>query len=333
MGIYGRLAPAPMTESKGKGLAVQLPQDKFDSQPLLTSKTHAEKYGASHLNVESDGNVRGRRWSEEPYARKDNVTHKSNAANRTRQGSEYRSQRDMKRTEERRANRGSLTGVRRRGTCPLLPYALEAREQRASKAGHRVLLHTGDDTPYEQSSTSNNNLQALSSSHREDTHQPEERRSGEERNTKRLASTIVSPMVHVSQEENVTFRDKSAARSLTFPSKGQQEIEKDQMIGALRDMEELDTNKDMQGQEVQDDDLFDEELLELGGKTYASKENKSSTSAATSGRTKHTSIGSTQGSQPKKYESLHRGSPRMRPIISSSHKAQGENDKEKRSRR
>lgn len=70
-----------------------------------------------------------------------------------------------------------------------------------------------------------------------------EHASGGSRMTRRLASAIVTPSHQLpSQDDNVTFRGKNVSLSLTFSPVPISEVENDQVIGALEDMELLDTN-------------------------------------------------------------------------------------------
>ncbi|CAH8315915.1 unnamed protein product [Eruca vesicaria subsp. sativa] len=84
-----------------------------------------------------------------------------------------------------------------------------------------------------------------------------------------LENTIVSPTRSANvMESNVTFRARGAPRALTFSPRSLQAaangVERDQMIGALKDMDtpmELDDEK--LDDDDQADDLLEEELLAL----------------------------------------------------------------------
>ncbi|KAF3497871.1 hypothetical protein DY000_02053387 [Brassica cretica] len=72
----------------------------------------------------------------------------------------------------------------------------------------------------------------------------EVQKSGEERQSKRLASAIVTPSrLLQAAEDNATVRTKGATRSLTYSPLNKEDanaMEDDQMIGALNDMELVD---------------------------------------------------------------------------------------------
>ncbi|KAJ4873426.1 Uncharacterized protein Rs2_44904 [Raphanus sativus] len=94
----------------------------------------------------------------------------------------------------------------------------------------------------------------------------EERSGGEQK--KRLASCIVSPALRTTlMEENVTIRNISMARSLTYsPHATENALENEQIIGDLNGMELLESNdEEAMDYDVQEDDLLGEELMELEG--------------------------------------------------------------------
>ncbi|CAH8310205.1 unnamed protein product [Eruca vesicaria subsp. sativa] len=87
--------------------------------------------------------------------------------------------------------------------------------------------------------------------------------------SKRLASTIVSPALRLSMEGNVTLRNKSVQKPLTFAShESPPEAGERQVIGALSDME-VQHEDGVDDQLLAGDDLFDEELKDLEDKSHS----------------------------------------------------------------
>lgn len=66
-------------------------------------------------------------------------------------------------------------------------------------------------------------------------------------------------------DENVTIRNKSLARSLTYsPQPSENALENEQIIGALNGMELIESIEDEAMEcDVQEDDLLGEELMDL----------------------------------------------------------------------
>ncbi|KAJ4917240.1 Uncharacterized protein Rs2_02790 [Raphanus sativus] len=98
-------------------------------------------------------------------------------------------------------------------------------------------------------------------------HNSEEKKRTETSSARKIASTIVTPSrVENTMESNVTVRNMSEGRTLSFsPSNGKEPIAcDDQIIGALTDMEMMDqSNGDMMEEDVEDDDLLGIDLMEM----------------------------------------------------------------------
>ncbi|WZY99103.1 hypothetical protein YC2023_071432 [Brassica napus] len=94
---------------------------------------------------------------------------------------------------------------------------------------------------------------------------------------RKIASAIVIPSRLLSNDGNITFRDRGDPRAITFSPVGndgyKEDLERGQIIGALQDMEivesdglvvhQQDQNKDMEVWNEQADDLIGEELEEM----------------------------------------------------------------------
>ncbi|KAF3590840.1 hypothetical protein DY000_02022881 [Brassica cretica] len=139
--------------------------------------------------------------------------------------------------------------------------------------------------------------------------------SRESRDNMRLASTIVTPSHQLPpQEENITFRGKNVAMSLTFsPQNGG--AENDQVIGALEDMEILDTNDGgMMDFDVQEDDLLAGEVMDMDEQErHISMTDSSNVMLAQSTKKSYksgTKRNAPLGIQSKKKEFFRQGSPR-----------------------
>lgn len=161
----------------------------------------------------------------------------------------------------------------------------------------------------------------------------EERSGGEQK--KRLASCIVSPALRTTlMEENVTIRNISMARSLTYsPHATENALENEQIIGDLNGMELLESNdEEAMDYDVQEDDLLGEELMELEGHEKPADVAKYAEDTDLDKRAKKARGGNivdaSLGAQNRKPELFRRGSPRLRSVLSSKH-----NDTEKSRRR
>lgn len=101
---------------------------------------------------------------------------------------------------------------------------------------------TSDVVPYEHSSNSKEKQRLIDFNNQNS----EVQKTGEERQSKRLASAIVTPSrLLQAAEDNATVRTKGATRSLTYSPLNKEDanaMEDDQMIGALNDMELVDHN-------------------------------------------------------------------------------------------
>ncbi|WZZ14688.1 hypothetical protein YC2023_107777 [Brassica napus] len=94
---------------------------------------------------------------------------------------------------------------------------------------------------------------------------------------RKIASTIVTPSRLLSNDGNITFRDRGDPRAITFSPMGndgyKEDLERGQIIGALQDMEivepdgvvvhQQEQNNDMEVWNEQADDLIGEELEEM----------------------------------------------------------------------
>ncbi|KAF2607556.1 hypothetical protein F2Q68_00043191 [Brassica cretica] len=136
---------------------------------------------------------------------------------------------------------------------------------------HNVEAVSRDVVPYEKISNFKKNLISDELFHRN----IEEHMSDGKRSNKRLASTIVIPSRQITYiEDNVTIRNRSVARSLTFSPSNQvpaDEIGNDQIIGTLNDMELLEQNDGgMMDYDVHDDDLLGDELIDMEDNMHSS---------------------------------------------------------------
>lgn len=136
---------------------------------------------------------------------------------------------------------------------------------------HNVEAVSRDVVPYEKISNFKKNLISDELFHRN----IEEHMSDGKRSNKRLASTIVTPSRQITSiEDNVTIRNRSVARSLTFSPSNQvpaDEIGNDQIIGTLNDMELLEQNDGgMMDYDVRDDDLLGDELIDMEDNMHSS---------------------------------------------------------------
>lgn len=132
---------------------------------------------------------------------------------------------------------------------------------------------------------------------------------------KRLASAIVSPQP--SREANGTIRTESFARSLSLsfsPPVAMNGLENEQIIGALNEMELIDSNDDgMMDCDVQEDDRLEKDLVEIENKSHSLVVAGSSTAHAASKCSKTARCANRMNVpfsiQNKKTEFLRRGSP------------------------
>lgn len=198
-----------------------------------------------------------------------------------------------------------------------------AEVQGVSSTAHEVV-------PYGQSSD------MITSPNRDKKHgEIEEHVSGGSRGNKRLASAIVTPAhQRPPQDENVTIQGKDVALALTFSPQGPtSEVENDQVIGALEDMELLDSNEGaMMDCDEQDDDLLTEEVREMEAKARHSSGAGLSTALSRSDR--KGPKGSARWTAPlgiksKKRQVLRQGSPRLRTSKSSTRHKVGASGKER----
>ncbi|KAH0862874.1 LOW QUALITY PROTEIN: hypothetical protein HID58_080085, partial [Brassica napus] len=122
---------------------------------------------------------------------------------------------------------------------------------------------TSDVVPYEHSSNSKEKQRLIDFNNQNS----EVQKTGEERQSKRLASAIVTPSrLLQAAEDNATVRTKGATRSLTYSPLNKEDanaMEDDQMIGALNDMELITMMKVLMECNVQEDDLLGEDLMEM----------------------------------------------------------------------
>ncbi|CAN7077262.1 unnamed protein product [Brassica oleracea var. botrytis] len=180
----------------------------------------------------------------------------------------------------------------------------------------RCSSQSHDVVPYEHTSDKN-----LTPSREELTQRTVEQASGGNQGVKRLASAIVTPSHDPPRMvDNVTVRDRSVALSLTFsPNVPAVEAENDQMIGALNDMELLDTGDGgMMDCDGQDDDLLYDDLMDIEEQARSSSLADVSTAhkahKGIKGARSGAKLIAPLGIQSKKNEFHRRGSPRMRSI-------------------
>ncbi|KAG2275869.1 hypothetical protein Bca52824_058424 [Brassica carinata] len=162
--------------------------------------------------------------------------------------------------------------------------------------------------------------------------------SGENRGSRRLASTIVTPSHQLPpQEENITFRGKNVALALTFsPQAASGGVENDQVIGALEDMEILDTtDAGMMDCDAQDDDLLADEVMDMEEQAkHLSVAHQSEVRVAPNNKKSSRSgikRNAPLGIQSKNKEFLRQGSPRARSVKPSGGSKLAENGKPRRS--
>ena len=137
--------------------------------------------------------------------------------------------------------------------------------------------------------------------------------------SRKLASTIVTPVREPPMVENVTLRARGDARSLTFSPLRETEPSgaKDQIIEALHDMELVDQQDgDMLEAEGNEDDLLGLDLMEMednGGRDKP-PEVKERTSGTKSTRNRKLGVkrSAPLGIPSRKFELLSRGSPTKR---------------------
>ncbi|CAN6868256.1 unnamed protein product [Brassica oleracea] len=161
--------------------------------------------------------------------------------------------------------------------------------------------------------------------------------SGENRGSRRLASTIVTPSHQLPpQEENITFRGKNVALALTFsPQAASGGVENDQVIGALEDMEILDTtDAGMMDCDAQDDDLLADEVMDMEEQAkHLSVAHQSEVRVAPNNKKSSRSgikRNAPLGIQSKNKEFLRQGSPRARSVKPSGGSKLAENGKPRR---
>ncbi|CAH8357176.1 unnamed protein product [Eruca vesicaria subsp. sativa] len=173
----------------------------------------------------------------------------------------------------------------------------------------RERMSTHEIVPYEQSHDDTNFMKHGNSSYRDTELQLE----GGVRQSKRIASAIVSPALYPStMEENVTIHSKGVARSLTFsPQTSAFESGGEHVIETLSGMEiKISDEDEMMACE---DDLFGEELMELEGQPQSSIAETTSNTKTTKKETKHSHGGYMRnpplGIRTKKQEFLRQVSP------------------------
>ena len=144
--------------------------------------------------------------------------------------------------------------------------------------------------------------------------------------SRKLASTIITPVREPPMVENVTLRTRGEARSLTFSPSREKEPSKakDQIIEALLDMELVDQQDgDMLDAEGIEDDLLGLDLMEMedNGCRDEPPEEKGRTAGIKSIR--HMKLGVKQsaplGIPSRKFEILLRGSPSKRSSSTGAH--------------
>ncbi|KAL0683700.1 hypothetical protein Bca4012_050548 [Brassica carinata] len=142
--------------------------------------------------------------------------------------------------------------------------------------------------------------------------------------SRKLASTIVTPVREPPMVENVTLRARGDARSLTFSPLRETEPSgaKDQFIEALHDMELVDQQDgDMLDAEGNEDDLLGLDLMEMednGGRDKP-PEVKGKTSGTKSTRNRKLGVkrSAPLGIPSRKFKILRRGSPTKRSSLAS----------------
>ncbi|KAH0906138.1 hypothetical protein HID58_037965 [Brassica napus] len=153
---------------------------------------------------------------------------------------------------------------------------------------------------------------------------------------RKIASTIVTPSRLLSNDGNITFRDRGDPRAITFSPMGndgyKEDLERGQIIGALQDMEivepdgvvvhQQEQNNDMEVWNEQADDLIGEELEEMEEDAVSQDAPVRSHFGGKSNKSKGSSKGSSRSLAPRgmpmrKVEFLRRGSPRKHGVSSS----------------
>ncbi|KAF3597749.1 hypothetical protein DY000_02022879 [Brassica cretica] len=252
----------------------RLPDEQYGHQPLLSDQ-HKREVESSRQSRQKDDRTKEvtSRWSE---ARRNHDYRGRHYDENTYQGGHsgatdrYMSHTNRIIRRRHEVPKGSRYGGSRYGGKPYDRHIDQTwREKKAVKDSVmekrvadplRCSSQSHDVVPYEHISDKN-----LTPSREELTQRTVEQASGGNQG-KRLASAIVTPSHDLPRMvDNVTVRDRSVALSLTFsPNVPAVEAENDQMIGALNDMELLDTSDGgMMDCDGQDDDLLYDDLMDI----------------------------------------------------------------------
>ncbi|KAH0868050.1 hypothetical protein HID58_075072 [Brassica napus] len=229
---------------------VQLPGEQYGRQPLLSDQ-HKREVESSHQSRQKDDRTKEvtSRWSEARRNHDYKVRHYDE--NTYQGGSRYGGSRYGGKPYDRHVDQ---TWCEKKVVKDSVMEKRVDDPLRCSSQSHDVV-------PYEHTSDKN-----LTPSREELTQWTVEQASGGNQGVKRLASAIVTPSHDpLRMVDNVTIRDRSVVFSLTFsPNVPAVEAENDQMIGALNDMELLDTGDGgMMDCDGQDDDLLYDDLMDI----------------------------------------------------------------------
>ncbi|KAH0872558.1 hypothetical protein HID58_069920 [Brassica napus] len=266
--------PQSLMERGGVFARVQLPNEKYGRQALLGEQCKREVESSHQPQLKNDRNrevtsrefdarrnhdYRGRFYEENKYqsgnsGATDRYMSHSNRIIRRRdevpKGSRYGGSRYGGRPYDRRADQTwrEKKMVKDSGIEKTVADSLGGSSQ-----SHAVV-------PYEHISDKN-----LTPSRDELTQRSVEQASGGNQGIKRLASAILTPSHDpLRLADNVTVRDRSVALSPTFSPNGPSvEAENEQMIGALNNMELLDTGGGMMDCDGQDDNLLSDDLMDM----------------------------------------------------------------------
>ncbi|CAN7029900.1 unnamed protein product, partial [Brassica oleracea var. botrytis] len=319
------------SERGGVFTRVHMPQERNDRQPSLRDYRQLPvRREVEPVRNAATNRDMGARWTETRHENEFRSRYHDDNVYQTRNkgsGERFQSHSDtiLRRRDERhsgnryggsRYDRGpydskeELTWREKTLDKPLVKVKIMAYGQGGSST-------TMDDVPYEHPSSNQLGFSRVEKADEESAVAG----SGENRGSRRLASTIVTPSHQLPpQEENITFRGKNVALALTFsPQAASGGVENDQVIGALEDMEILDTtDAGMMDCDAQDDDLLADEVMDMEEQAkHLSVAHQSEVRVAPNNKKSSRSgikRNAPLGIQSKNKEFLRQGSPRARSV-------------------
>ncbi|KAG2270593.1 hypothetical protein Bca52824_065148 [Brassica carinata] len=327
-GFLTHEAPScPKKMEAGVFSRVQLPFEQNTRQSLLADRTERDRYHS---------------WNERKTALRDDRKPEifkptsSEAAYRTqddRYMPRYDSTRDklVRRRGDKRGPHSASRYSRRYAPCEAKKTQSWRAKDVRDGGSHSVQRHGGPMQLDCHKDSHNDGLQIMQLDS-----EPSEITRTSRNSGRKIASAIVTPSRMLSNDENITFRDRGDPRSITFSPMEKEgykdDMERGQIIGALQDMEigesdglvvhQHDLIKDIEVLNEAADNLIGEELEDMEEDAVSQHIPPRSHNVAKGTKNKHSCKGSSRSLVPRgmpmrKVEFLRRGSPRKRGVSSS----------------